>query len=279
MGKSNKAYCRLVYLTWGLMLVVGGILRVALKLFFTDASTGFYQENGWLSIAFSAVLAAGCVLLLLMNALRKGTGDYRISGRSAAVSLLALLAGAAILLYVWLGLPIPLGQPNPDANPKWEQYIRIINQVLGSAAAVSFAAAGVWGLLGKSPPALLSILPALWQIVLLLSRFNGYHSVLYIPDHLLAVLFMLFATLFYLGHARTLSGLSRKDGRNYVISSGLCASACGFLLVVPNYIYMAAYGAGMPVALLSIPESVYVLAMSFYAMSFAVSYMRSIRDA
>jgi uncharacterized membrane protein HdeD (DUF308 family) len=111
---------------------------------------------------------------------------------------------------------------------------------------------------------------------LLLSRFNGYYAVFYIGDHMLAILFMLFASFFFMGHARTLCGYGRTDGHNYIISSGFCTAICGLLLVIPAFIDLAIYRTMMP--LLSVPECLYVLLLSLYCLLFSHNYVRSMKS-
>jgi hypothetical protein len=122
-----------------------------------------------------------------------------------------------------------------------------------------------------------AILAAVWQVFMLITRFNSYTTLTTIADNLLSVMFMVLATLFLLGHARTVLGFSRKDGRNYVIPAGFSTGMTGLLLVIPNYIVMLQTGASTPPAMmLTLWESVYILLLSVYAIVYTVGVMRSI---
>jgi len=110
-------------------------------------------------------------------------------------------------------------------------------------------------------------------------KFNSYTTLTTISDNLLAVLFMLFCALFMAGHARTLIGIGRKDGRNYTIPSGLSSSLFGILLVVPNWIWVFANGASaLPAPMLGTYESVFVFFMSIYSLLFVRHICLTIRS-
>jgi hypothetical protein len=95
---------------------------------------------------------------------------------------------------------------------------------------------------------------------------------------MLAVLFMLFCSMFLVGHARTLSGLARGDGRNYTIPTGFCAALCGFLLVAPNWLWAWMNETSRyPALLLGTFESWFVFCMSVYAICFVLSLTRGIK--
>lgn len=273
-----KSYYKVMYGIFGVALAAGLGLRMALKLGYTDYHTGFIAAGGdSLSFVFHIILGVGLIGLPVLNVFYRGRGEFKLEQRNMLLPVLSLVAGLALGLYVLLGLPNPLGQVNPDSSAAIANAIRYINIGLGVLSALAFVASGVFGLLRRTPPALLMPLPAIWQIVLLLSRYNGYYSVLYIADYLLAVLFMVFASLFYMGHARTICGYGRKDGRNYVIATGLGTALCGFLLAAPNYAYMLLNRRPIPLPLLSLPECCYVLFMGFYALVFVINYTGSIQ--
>ena len=274
----SKQYYKLLWGIFAAALALGTAMRTPLKLFFTDIETGFYfLPTHWLVPVFTVLLVVAALALPLLNALHRGDNDYPVEGGGPILPLWGILAGVALIIYVLWGLPNPLGQDNPAANMKTVATIRMINYVLGALAGLSFILTGLLGLLRKHVPSLPLLLPAIWQVVLLFGRFSGYHSILYIVDFQLAILFMVFSTLFYLGHARTISGTGRTDGRNYVMSSGLCMALCGLLLVVPNVIYMLVRGSSMPVMLLSMLECIFVAVMSVYGLLFVARYTNSMK--
>ena len=265
-----------MYAIYGVLTLFGLMLRFILKLAYTDPLTGFYADLGFFPMAYTIVLAAGILGMLVLNQLRGPGKDHALSGRGWLLPILAILSGAALALYMWNGLPNPLEPLSPAINPRFAAILRTVNVVLGYISAGGLIVTGIAGLSDRIPPGILLTVPPIWQIVLLLSRFNGYHSILHIADYMLIILFMMFASLFYVGHGRIVSETGRKDGRNYIISTGLCTSACGFLLVIPNYIYMLFTFSPIPVSLFSIYESIYVLLLSSYALAFVVRYTKSL---
>ena len=278
-SKLSKYYYKTLWGIFFVALALGLALRIFLKNYLTDVQTGFYlQQSHWLVSVFTALLLGTAVLLPLLNFLRRGGADYQVRNTNALLSIVGLLAGAALVYYVLTGLPDPLGPVNPDTNLRFVAGMRMVHYLLGVLAGLSLLVSSLLTLLRKSTPSLILLLPAIWQLVLLFGRFSGYYAILYIADFHLAILFMFFSVLFYLGHARTLSDLGRVDGRNYVLSAGLCMALCGALLVIPNYVYMLLYSSIMPADLLSMPESLYVSVASIYGLLFAAQYTKSMKN-
>jgi hypothetical protein len=274
----EKSYYKVLYALFGVVLVVGLALRLYLKLAYTDPATGFLMGAPMVHLVYQIVLGVGLVALPVLNIFHKGRNDYQVLISTPLLPALSILTGLALGLYVAIGLPNPLGLVNPATNPTFITAVRYANIALGGLSALALVVSGVCGFLGRTPPALLTIMPAVFQITLVLSRFNGYHSVFYIAEYLLAILFMLFAALFFMGHARTLCGYGRKDGHNYILSSGFCAAICGFLLVIPHFLDWVIYPTATNLPLLSVPECLYVLLLSLYCFLFAHNYIRSMKS-
>lgn len=273
-----KRYFKVLIGLYAAALCICGTLRVILKLRYIDAATGFYSGGAALVLIFNILLALVPVTMFVSNRLKRVDGDYPVSLRDGFTSFIAILTGLSLLAYALFGMPeITLEQ---GRSAFLHGISTFMNLFLGVISGISFLYLGVCGVLGreKPPSGLLLLAPSIWQIVLLISRFNAYTTVTTISDHLLAVLFMVFNSLFLIGYSRTACGQLRKDGRNYTIPAGLCASLCGFLLVIPNYVYMFVYKALMPVALLTVYESIFVLVMSLYALLFVLWLIRSIRQ-
>lgn len=272
-----KAYFKFLLALYGAALVLCLACRIVLKLNYMDASTGFYSGGDLYVLVFNLLLASAPVIMFASNRLKRADDDYPLDNASRPLAILAVLTGAAMIAFAIIGAPESQLQQNYS-----ELFYAVRGYVslgLGSISGLAFLYLGFGGVFGrkKAPLGLLIVIPAIWQIVLLVLRYNYYTTVVSISDHLLLVLFMIFNSLFLMGMARTVCMQMRKDGRNYAIPSGLCASLCGFLLVLPNYAYMAVNAEPMPVALLGVFESAYVLIMSLYALVFVTALMRSIK--
>lgn len=272
-----RTYLKLMLALYFIALAISLACRILLKLFHIDISTGFYSGGDLYVLIFNICLAAVPVIMFASNRLKKADDDYPVNNPDRILNLLAVLAGASIILFAVMAKQEPRLEQGFSEN--FYMVRSYINIVMGTLSGLSLIYLGIGGVFGrKRPPAgIIIALPVVWQTVLLITQFNSYTTVTTISDHLLIVLFMIFNALFLMGQARTVCSQMRKDGRNYAIPSGLCASLCGILLVVPNYIYIAINQAPMPTPMLGYFESVYILIMSLYALAFVISLIRSIK--
>ncbi|MCL2580701.1 MAG: hypothetical protein FWE32_11860 [Oscillospiraceae bacterium] len=232
--------------------------------------TGFYSGAGELVFAFNAVLALGVVSFYLFYLLRRTERDYPVVCGSKPLGLLAIFAGISIALFQLEALRVPvLATANPGV--RLDGIPLIFSATLGLFSAAAFIAVGCFGMFSRGGVrgGVLSLFSGVWLLLTLVFKFNDFTTLTSISDNLLTVLFMVFGALFLVGHARTLSGLSRKDGRNYTIPSGLATALFGFLLVIPNWSAAVMDGTNsLPAPLLGSFESLFVFVMSFYALLF-----------
>ena len=269
-GSSFRGFFALYFVS--LIFCLGA--RVYLKLNAIDLITGFYQGASGLVVAFNAVLSACLALLYLIYLIRRTDGDYPVMREDRTVTLFALLCGVSIALYQLEALQVPIFGEFADFNVGvgLEGTALMLSGVFGWFSAIAFIFVGARALFvgkGQLKGGLLFLVAGVWMMIVLVSSFNRYTTLTTISDNLLTVLFMVFATLFFIGHARTLGGFARKDGRNYAIPSGLAASLCGVLLVIPNWIWAAANGTlSLPAPMLGSFESVFVFIASVYAFFF-----------
>jgi len=273
----GKAYFRILFFLYAAALLVCGASRVYLRLYGIDLDTGFYTQVSPLVPLFNIVLASAVVLMILLNRLRVTNNEYPLPRDGVSEGLLALLVGISIFLFVmedtgWLARYIPVTGTPLRGFSVW------LCGVLGCVAALFFVWLGLRGIAGKKKPpnGVFALLPPIWQVVLLVAKFNSYPTLTTISDNLLTVLYMLFSAVFMVGYARTICGFSRKDGRNYTISTGLAASLMGFLLVIPNYLYMLLNGGVLPAPSLGYMESLYVLIFSIYEVTTVIRLRKSI---
>lgn len=274
MGKS---YFRVMFALYGVALVVCGACRLYLRLFCIDVDSGFYTGGAPFVLVFNIILAASVLAMLALSRFRLTDCEFPLAQSGLGGSVLPSLVCLTIVLFVledtgWLRLLPMRGMP-------LEGNLRVLLcGVLGCLAALFFLATGLRGLMKISgaPNGLLALFPALWQIVLIVAKFNSYTTLTTISDNLLTVLFLVSACVFMVGYARTVCGFSRKDGRNYTIPTGLAASLFGFLLTIPNYVYMLVHRAPMPAPALGYMESAYILVLSVFTLVTVVRLRRAI---
>jgi len=269
----GKAYFKLNFFLYIFALLVCGSCQTYLQLFEIDPATGFYSRNSLPVVIFYTVLGVVVVFMLLVNRLRVTDNDYPVSQDNRGIPFPALLVGATLALFViegtgWLPLILPVTGTPLTGVSVW------ICGILGCLAVLFFLCLGLPG--PNKAPALLSLIPPVWQLVLLVSKFNSYPTLTTVPDNLLTVLFMVAASMFLMGNSRTLYGFSRKDGQNYTIPAGLITSLLGLLLVVPNYVYAVVMHAPLPAPSLGNMESLYITAMSLYSLASVIQLRREI---
>lgn len=275
----GKRYYHILLTVYFVALAVCGAARILLKTRFMDIETGFYLVNNGIVLVFNLALLLAVVFLFIANRLRMASSDYPVYYRSAFSGFLAMLVGISIILYMFLEQPYSMAMEQ-GFTAGLLQLRDIGSKVLGVLAGLSMIWIGIGSITDRLSRA--AIFPALfgsfWQVYMLVTRFNSFTVLTTISDNLLTVLFMIFSSLFLVGQARTTFGLTRKDGRNYTIPSGLCASLTGLLLVVPNFIYAWSNDVLSPAPMLGQIESIYILIMSIYAPVTVWGMIRSIKQ-
>ncbi|MCL2034883.1 MAG: hypothetical protein FWG94_09150 [Oscillospiraceae bacterium] len=286
-----KTYFKILLNGYAVSLAACLICRVALKLWFIDMETGFYNGGGMFVFVQNITLAAFVVGVFLSNRLKTTADDFAVSLKSPVVNVMAALCGISMIMFAVSGSPdIMLEQGNRNILSGSGDMLNLLFGSVSGAAFLYFGIAGVFGK-RKPPPGVWLALTPVWMVLRMITRYNGYTTVLTISDHLLVVLFMVSASLFLLGHARTICGYMRRDGRNYAIPSGLSLSLFGFVLTIPGFADILAYGgldmpagdiflggAALPSSpLIGVIESVFIFTMSLYALCFVIGLMRSVK--
>lgn len=275
MGKS---YYKFMFLLYSAALLFCGGIRIYLKLSDSiDPQTGFYQTDSRLVTLFNIALAAAAILILLANRMRVTDNDYpakRLNRYSIPLSLLLAVSAA---LYALECAGIIRFTRHPGIVVDGRASIPVV--VLGALTTACFLWMGVRGIAGLDGPpnALLMLFPCVWQIALIVAKFNSYTTLTTISDNLLTVLFTVFAAMFLIGNARTICGFARKDSRNYTLATGLLTSLMGFLLTIPGYLYLLVRR--LPTPVVNAPgdmEGIYIFLLSLYALSSVIRLRRSI---
>lgn len=275
---SGNRFSSLLFDVFALTLAVCGITRIVLKLNFMDPETGLYLTDTALIHLFHFGLLIGSVVLFGAVYLHRPKAKSNSTNPGPTGGVLCLLTGVSMAAYVLLESSL-----YPVIDQGYSQMIISIRQFIGVALGVLSGAVMVWlgvGIFrGKVSQYAVypALLPAVWQVYLLITRFNGLTVVTTITDNLLALLFMAAASLFLVAQARTVLAIPRQDNRSFTASTGLCTALFGFLLVLPNFIWMIVnQQIDIPAPTLGPWESVYVLVSSLYGLVFAVHFFRSV---
>ena len=287
-----KTYFKILLTVYAVALVACLICRTLLKLYHIDMGTGFYKGGDGLVFILNGTLAVTVAVMFISNRLKAAGEDYPVSIRSSLVNVMAVICGISMTLLAVSGSPPILLEQGANTNILRDTS-DILNLLLGVVSGAAFLYLSAGGVFGRKspPPGVWLVIPPVWLIIRLITRYNGYTTVTAISDHLLIVLFMLCASLFLLGHSRTICMYMRRDGRNYAIPSGLCASLFGFVLTIPNFADILMYGgldmppgdiflngAALPSSpLIGIIEAAFIFALSLYALCFVIGLMRSVK--
>jgi len=276
--KRNSSFKGFFALYFAALFLCVGV-RVWFKFNAMDPATGFYTGARFLAWGLNAVMGLCVASLFLIYLLRRTDSDYPVLRRYRLTAFFALLTGISIALYQLEAFGVPVfGILDPGVDHTGITFV--LSLVAGGLSAIVFIFMGMRALFGKGQMrgGILTLIGGAWLMIIIVGTFNSYTTLTTISDNLLAVLFMLFCALFLAGHARTLSGLSRKNGRNYTIPSGLSASLFGFLLVIPNWTWMAVNRTlTLPAPMLGSFESLFIFLMSVYALLFVRHVCLSIR--
>lgn len=272
---------RLYFLVYTVAVLVSVSLQTVLKLFFMDPITGFYLRGNTLAFVLAlclSIIVAGAILFWFIAMFVYPTKhDYALDYVHRPTSILSILTGLSILLYTIFDALKQVTSPLMSVS--WQKNSYFIILATGVLAAISMIVGGIqpaYGRFGK-PGAVLGVFPAIWQLFLLIVRFNSFMAITTISDVLFHVLFMCFASVFLLGQSRLIYGLGVRHGGSYAFPSGFATSLLGFCLIIPNFIYYAINAQVMPSVQLSGWETLYVLLLSIYAIVFLRGYSKSIK--
>lgn len=270
------------FIVYAIALVLAAGSFTVLKLFSVDPITGFVDLGrfsiDWLLVrVFQLTLLVAVVFWFFITLRRRAHHDFPVSYRHIPTSILAILTGLAMMAYSMFALPQQLASPHQQ---QFTNKILLTAAVLfGIMGGISMIVGGFrpqYGVSGK-PGAMLGFFPAVWQLVVLLIRFNSFIGITTIYDVTLLVLFMCFSAMFLIGQSRIIFGLGVRNGKTYALPAGLSASLIGLTFVIPNLISFFAKGRFLFMPTISLFEFAYVLFLSLYAVVFLSGYSRSIR--
>jgi len=272
----GKYYYRIMFAIFWCAFIICGGLRVYLKLWKTDPTTGFYRSESIFTVMLSVLLAVTMIAMLLLNRLKRVYNDYPMVRQNRYIGFFSVLSGISIALFTieqtgWLTITNHVGTPLHEGGV-W------LCGILGVMASLVFIANGLYTIFTRKEGAngVLLLIPTIWQASVIVVKYNSYNTLTTNCDNLLIILFMTASILFLMGNARTICGFSRKNGRNYTLPAGLIVSMTGLLLTIPNYIYRIVWSAPNPAMALGDMESIYITIFSVYAFACVTRLRRSI---
>lgn len=277
----KKTGFRSYFTVYWVALVISVLSTTILKLFFMDMSTGFIDTNRFfpnqlLTIISRLALIIPIIYWFFQTFRRRARHDFPLSYRHIPTSILGILTGLTMILYCVKIVPEQI--LTPQSGVFSNKLVLMLNFVLGILGGISMIIGAIqpqYGRYGK-PGVMLGFCPALWQLIVLLSRFKNFIAVTTINDIILNILFMCFAAAFLMGQSRIVYGLGTRDGRSYSIPTGLSVSLVGLTFALPNLILFIKQGGIAAPLKMTIPEFLYVLVLSLYSLVFLSGYSRSI---
>lgn len=213
------------------------ILRALLSLRAIDPATGFYEGYALLIVLQNLLFIAGASAFLIWAALQRKS---RWRFPSAFVRGLPLAAAAAALTLC--PAVVLMGDlfrfTGGDSSVKLSGSLI---QLMGIAAGLAMAGAAFRLCRGKKNGSgiLPAALPALYMALIAIQRFLLYPTVASISDQLLEVCALCAGSLFFLSHARVLSG---ERGRAVSLARGwgFCFPLIAFALCLGEQLAAAA---------------------------------------
>ena len=230
-----------------LLALLSGVaagVRVFVRLFYTDAQTGF--AHGLPSLV--PYLLAGAAVLLALGASRFCTRQaiFAYPRRPLLLGAGWLLSGLFALCQVFLSLSdyiqVARGQK------QLEESLYLASGVLGLFSGLVLCWFGLMLLLGQGCRAGATyglLLPVFWLVCRLVAQYLRYTLVTSIPDHAFELLYLAAGSLLYMQAARLFCGVpAPAAARRVALYGGLCFFF-GVCYALPGLLCQAA---GRPLA-------------------------------
>lgn len=286
----KKAGFKSYFVVYAISLAVSLATGTLLKLFSVDPFTGFVNTGSfpgdiYLLYAFRISLVAPIAFWFGVTLLRRARHDYPISYRHISSGILSIITGLCMIAYTLTTVPKQIVAQSPIQHNSLlpqglgTRLFLLTVVTLGVVGGVSMIVGGAntkYHASGK-PGSMLGFVPALWQLLVLLARFNTFIAITTITDVLLVILFMCFSAMFLIGQSRIIFGLGIRNGKTYAIPTGLSVSLIGFTFVVPNAISLMVNGSFVSGMQMNLIEFAYIAAMSVYSLVFLVGFVKSIK--
>lgn len=223
------------------LAVLASAARILLKLTATDPVSGFYTGASalvWIHNALFVLGGAAMVVLVCRRARRPDIRRDPVRAQGVLCTALGAVLGMASALGAMQGV-LYFTQGSGTVR-----FMDCIAPVSGFVAAIAFVYMGITLLrAGRRPFSLwLAALPAMYLVVEAVTRFLQYPTIINIADQTLEVVALCLGALFFLAHARALSGHEMASTKTLCAVWGvlfafvtipLCAGQAVFLIKYP----------------------------------------------
>ena len=187
------------------LLACGG-LRIFLKLFCIDPSTGFYEGGGISRVAFTLLVGVGLLFFLILGLLQRPHLSLDTIPRGKPLRLLSVLTGLSAFPLAWDGIQ----------NFTGFSFLSLLSFLVLVVGPI--AGGCVFLLIGLKPDqstplhGLLLLLPLFWQGGYLLKLFMRYTASRSVSDQLLEVLMLILLAFSLLANGRLLGSVDPSAG-------------------------------------------------------------------
>jgi hypothetical protein len=205
------------------------ILRALLGLWAIDPATGFYE--GYMPLVFlqNALLALG-MAVFIVHALQAAGKNGR--PLTAAWMQGLPLAAAGSVLAVCSGVMLMQELLRFTGGEEGSGLISLTAQAVGLVSGLAMAVAAFRFRSGRERGCglLTAAIPAVYMVLLTVARFLAYPTIAGISDQRWEVCALSMGALFFLYHARALSGMGETSALAYARGWGLCFGLIGLPL-------------------------------------------------
>jgi len=220
------------------------VLRASLKLLFIDTTTGFYSGGGVLPVLYTAVAVftiAGAALLIKrendpgMSSFR-GNGILEITGIALGIVLIGV---NGLHLARLLSEPFVLMEVNVMPRPL--RLVCYTAGVISGALLAWIAATSLSGVRRNNIAGYASLVISVWHSLYMIDRFITFRQASTVSDQFIETVYMLFATFFWLAHAKCIAGVDMQRKRVVLCAAG--AVVLGIPLVAGQFFASVILGA------------------------------------
>jgi len=193
-----------------------------------DSNYGFYFDQ-YSTVAFilCAIAIIGCINFGIgaLLTLRKESKERTVPNNSF------LMGGASLVMA--LGILADAGNfALYNTQTGWADYLVFSLSLL---TAVTFAVFGIFYLLGKKAPTVLSLLPIVWSVAQLITNYTEYNSIALTSENLLDVISLALFMVFWLYHGKLICGMNLSKTFSKVLIFGSVTSVFGLISTLPRF--------------------------------------------